>query len=88
MNEDERCFENPTYDNTSTTLNLTSGLANNGAPKNVNSSSTTYNTTYENGEDGPAYDVLSRAQATGKKENPMTAMQGIFAHYGATPRYR
>ena len=44
-------------------LNLTSGLVSNEAPKNVTSSDTTYNTIYENGEDGPAYDVLNRAQS-------------------------
>ena len=65
-NGDERYFENPTYyEDTSTTLNLTSGSVSNEAPKNVNSSDTNYNTIHKNGEDGPAYDVLSRAQATG-----------------------
>ena len=62
--EDERCFENPTYEETSIRLTLTSGSVSNEAPKNVNST-TTYNATHENGDDGPAYDVLSRAQATG-----------------------
>ena len=66
-NEDERYFENPTYEDTSTTLNLTSGSVSNEALKNVNTSATTYNTLHENGEDGPAYNVLNRAQATGTK---------------------
>ena len=67
INEDGRYFENPTYEDTSTTLNLTNGSVSNEAPKNVNSSDTNYSTIHENGEDGPAYDILSRAQATGTK---------------------
>ena len=67
INEDGRYFENPTYEDTSTTLNLTNGSVNNESCKNVNSSDTIYNTINKNGEDGPAYDVLSRAQATGTK---------------------
>ena len=66
-NGDERYFENPTYEDTSITLNLTSGSVSNEAPKNLNSSDTNYSTINDNGEDGPAYDVLSRAQATGTK---------------------
>ena len=62
--DDERCFENPTYEETSTRLTPISNSVSNETPKNVNST-TTYNTTHENGDDGPAYDVLSRAQATG-----------------------
>ena len=64
--DDERCFENPTYEETSTRLTLISGSVSNGASENVNSTTTTYNTTHESGEDGSAYDVLSRAQATGR----------------------
>jgi hypothetical protein len=66
-NEDERCFENPTYEDTSTTLNLTSGLVSEEAPSNGNTSATVYSIINENGdsEDGSAYDVLTRAQATG-----------------------
>ena len=65
IKDDERYFENPTYEETSTRLTLTSGSVSNEPPKNVNSTTTTYNITHENGDDGPAYDVLSRAQATG-----------------------
>ena len=65
INEDERYFENPTYEETSTRLTLTIGSVSNEAPKNVNSTTTTYNITHENGDDGPTYDVLSSAQATG-----------------------
>ena len=82
INEDERYFENPTYEETSTRL---SDSVSNEASENVNSSSTTYNTTHENGEDGPAYDVLSRAQATGirkeKTHNSLTAMELAIPRY-------
>ena len=60
--KDGRYFENPTYEDTSTTLNFTNGSVSNEAPKNVNSSDTIYNTINENGEDGPAYDVLHKQQ--------------------------
>ena len=63
--EDGRYFKNPTYEDTSTAL---SGSVSNEAPKNVNCSATVYSTINENGEDGPAYDVLNRRKATGTKQ--------------------
>ena len=77
-NEDGRYFENPTYEDTSTMINPTSGSVRNETPKNANSSTTTYNTIHDNGEDGPAYDVLSRAQATGTKVASPPASSQIF----------
>ena len=65
-NRDERYFENPTYyEHTSATLNLTSGSVSNEESNNLNSSNTNCSIIHENGEDGPAYDVLSRGKATG-----------------------
>ena len=78
INEDGRYFENPTYEDTSTTLNLTSGSVSNEAPKSVNCSATVYSTINENGEDGPAYDVLSRAQTTGTKVASPPGSSQIF----------
>ena len=64
-NEDEQYFENPTYEDTSTRLNLTSGSVSDEAPNNGNTSAAVYSTISQNGGDGSAYDVLTRAQATG-----------------------
>ena len=64
-NEGERYFENPTYEDTSSRLNLTSGSVSDEVPKNGNTSAAVYSTISQNGGDGLAYDVLTRAQATG-----------------------
>ena len=64
-NEDERYFENPTYEDTSSRLNLTSDSVSDEAPMNENTFTAVYSTISQNGGDGSAYDVLSRAQVTG-----------------------
>ena len=83
-NEDERYFENPTYEDTSSRLNLTSGSVSDEAPKNGNISVAVYSTISQNGEDGSTYDVLTRAQATGIQMQPLAQ----YCHMQNTERLR
>ena len=75
-NKEERYFENPTYEDTSTRLNLTSGPVSDEAPraKNGKTSATVYSTISQNGEDGSTYDVLTRAQPTGTNVTTSSVM--------------
>ena len=72
--EGERYFQNPTYEDTSTTQIFTSSSVSNEALVSQNFSPAIYNTINplssqaldKNGENGQVYDVLNRGESTGK----------------------
>ena len=75
--EGERYFQNPTYEDTSTTQIFTSSSVSNEALVSQNFSPTIYNTINplssqaldKNGENGQVYDVLNRGESTGKDKS-------------------